>query len=514
VKRPRAHPALRLSLGLTCIALALVIAAEGALGFLQSSSEKERGIRSTLAETLAVQVAVLLASGDAQALQHTLGAVLDRNPRLESVGVRRGDGELVAHAGPHAVRWQPQSSTLSTLKHVRVPLQLPRGSWGEVELAFVPIADAGMLGWRERRTPAAIVLLAPAVLLLFYLYLRRSLQQLHPSRAVPDRVRQAFDTLPDGIVVLDDRGRIVIANRAFTRLHPAATAELTGMRLSQLEWLIPALPAAEAHHPWVRCLAADARDRAQPPELLIEIAQPAGAPVHAVLSCAAIFDDAGVMRGCLVSFDDVSDLQQANQRLKATLTQLEVSRRRVEQQNRQLHRLATRDALTDCLNRRAFLDDAVALFSHAVAGARPLACIMLDIDRFKSINDSYGHAFGDDVIKSVATQLGLGLREGDLLCRYGGEEFCVMLPEVGAELATRIAERLREAVEKRTGIGLKAIEVPAVTCSFGVATLAASDRSVEGLIDRADRLLYVAKSTGRNRVCAGDPTAGAALQAS
>jgi diguanylate cyclase (GGDEF)-like protein len=263
----------------------------------------------------------------------------------------------------------------------------------------------------------------------------------------------------------------------------------------------------------VRCLTADARDQAPPAELLIEIAQPAGAPVHAVLGCAPIFDDAGTMRGCLVSFDDVSDLQQANQRLKATLTQLEVSRHRVEQQNRQLHRLATRDALTDCLNRRAFLDDAGALFSHAIEGARPLACIMLDIDRFKSINDRYGHAFGDEVIRSVARQLGLGLREGDLLCRYGGEEFCVLLPDVGLEIAVRIAERLREAVEKRTGIGLKVIEAPTVTCSLGVAALTPGERSVEVLIDRADRLLYVAKETGRNRVCAGDAPEKAPMRA-
>jgi diguanylate cyclase (GGDEF)-like protein len=214
----------------------------------------------------------------------------------------------------------------------------------------------------------------------------------------------------------------------------------------------------------------------------------------------------------VVTFDDVSDVQRANERLKVALAQLEVTRKKVERQNKQLHMLATRDALTGCLNRRALLEQAEPLLAQAGADGQPLACIMTDIDRFKSINDRFGHLMGDEVLKSVAAILGDGLREHDLLCRYGGEEFCIVLPDSSVDQAERVAQRLREQIERKGNTNVRAIEPPTVTSSFGVAVLAAEDADLAALIERADQALYAAKEGGRNRVVIAPPPGGASVR--
>jgi GGDEF domain-containing protein len=134
-------------------------------------------------------------------------------------------------------------------------------------------------------------------------------------------------------------------------------------------------------------------------------------------------------------------LHRINDQLLITLTDLESSKDEIRRQNEELHRLATRDPMTGCLNRRAFFGSAEPLYAQLKEQGEEVCCIMSDIDHFKSFNDRYGHAVGDQVIKSVAKCLGSELREVDMLCRYGGEEFCIMLPGSTPEQALDVAER-------------------------------------------------------------------------
>ena len=165
----------------------------------------------------------------------------------------------------------------------------------------------------------------------------------------------------------------------------------------------------------------------------------------------------------------------------------------LEEANARLAELAAFDALSGAANRRNFDQalNAEALRSHRYK--RPLAVILADIDRFKNVNDSHGHAAGDDVIRGLAATLAANCRSSDLVARYGGEEFAVLLPETGAEQAAGLAERLRQAIEGADyGVGR-------ITASFGVAELGA-DGSPTEIVGNADRALYEAKAQGRNRV--------------
>lgn len=190
-------------------------------------------------------------------------------------------------------------------------------------------------------------------------------------------------------------------------------------------------------------------------------------------------------------------------RIKALQEDLAQRERQLADMNDRLRHMSQTDALTQLDNRRYLEERLQELFGHALRFDEPLACVMCDLDKFKSVNDSHGHQAGDAVLRQFAEILRREAREIDRVGRYGGEEFIFLLPGTGAEAATVFAERVRQAVEdhpftfpggsvKRTmSCGVAAWPHPAVA-------------SGDALVKAADDALYVAKETGRNRVVSFD----------
>jgi len=171
--------------------------------------------------------------------------------------------------------------------------------------------------------------------------------------------------------------------------------------------------------------------------------------------------------------------------------------------NRRLTHVAMTDPLTQLSNRRHGMDTFSAEWAFARANNLPLACMMIDIDYFKSINDMHGHKAGDAVLIILAILLQTGARTEDLVFRFGGEEFCVICPGVSLETANEIAERIRRNVESQPfQLGKMDIEL---TVSIGVAMMLPKHTNEEDLIHDADAALYCAKNGGRNRVESGVP---------
>jgi two-component system cell cycle response regulator len=164
--------------------------------------------------------------------------------------------------------------------------------------------------------------------------------------------------------------------------------------------------------------------------------------------------------------------------------------------------LAVTDALTG-LNNRRYLDNHLKiLFDRSLARGRPLSVLITDIDRFKHVNDTHGHDAGDEVLKEFAARIRSTVRGADLACRYGGEEFVVVMPDTPAEVAAAVAERLRASVEnmpvklREGGVALN------ITASFGISCRLETVETPEQLMKQADLALYEAKRAGRNRVVA------------
>ena len=160
--------------------------------------------------------------------------------------------------------------------------------------------------------------------------------------------------------------------------------------------------------------------------------------------------------------------------------------------------LAQRDPLTGLHNRRGFLEQALPVFATAARNERPMSALVIDIDHFKHINDRHGHAGGDRTLVDVAERIRTACRSGDIVARWGGEEFVMLLPETGREQALAFAERLREAFA-RSPVLLDDQQPVAITASFGVA-VRQGPMSLDQLLHAADSALYRAKDAGRNRV--------------
>ena len=165
--------------------------------------------------------------------------------------------------------------------------------------------------------------------------------------------------------------------------------------------------------------------------------------------------------------------------------------------------MATQDFLTGLLNRRETFRRLDEELQRSRRLATPFSVLLLDLDHFKQVNDVHGHSAGDLVLQAVAAALRQGVRPYDLCCRYGGEEFLVILPETALEDAAGIAERLRRDIEnlKITAAKETALQI---TASIGAAALLGHE-TIDQLIARADEAMYNAKSTGRNRVCLAEP---------
>ena len=167
-----------------------------------------------------------------------------------------------------------------------------------------------------------------------------------------------------------------------------------------------------------------------------------------------------------------------------------------------ISQLASTDALTGILNRRAFMEKMGVEMGRAERKSRPLSIVMVDIDYFKNVNDTYGHQLGDVVLQKFSKHLTSQLRIYDFVGRYGGEEFIICLPETSESQANQLAERLRISLAGLTIDLPGSVQTLKITASFGVAaTDTIAKACLDMLLNKADQALYRAKAQGRNRVC-------------
>ena len=185
-------------------------------------------------------------------------------------------------------------------------------------------------------------------------------------------------------------------------------------------------------------------------------------------------------------------LNNANRRLAKELEEKEELEKHLKHQ-------ASTDPLTGLINRRYFFDTCIKEIEHAIRYDTRLSYLTIDIDNFKAINDTYGHPFGDEVIRSLAQQMVENSRTTDYVGRIGGEEFAILMPATGMDAAFHIADRLRENIAKHKIIFEN--KVVQVTVSIGLSYYRKKDDDIQTIIKRSDKALYEAKESGRNKVC-------------
>jgi diguanylate cyclase (GGDEF)-like protein len=198
-------------------------------------------------------------------------------------------------------------------------------------------------------------------------------------------------------------------------------------------------------------------------------------------------------------FNELEARVRAMLRIKRLQDELDQKNRELEVANKRLRKLSITDGLTELFNHRHVHELLRDEFERSRRSGEPLGVAMIDLDKFKNVNDTYGHPTGDVILYETARILNETAREIDMVGRYGGEEFIAILPNTTEEEAGRFAERVRAAVESHVYRD-EANEIR-MTCSSGVASFPMDDvDSPEALLKEADEALYVAKETGRNRV--------------
>lgn len=278
---------------------------------------------------------------------------------------------------------------------------------------------------------------------------------------------QALGAALDPILITDRSTRVVFVNEAFQRLSGYASDEIIGQSAR-------ALYPAHQGPDFYRNLRASLRS-GRPFRATFTYRRKDGSSFYIEQSIAPVYDANRKITHYISTGKDVSE--------------------RVERERRLID-MATRDPLTGLSNRRAGNLALDSLVSDAHAAAKPLSLILADIDRFKAINDTYGHQAGDEVLMEVGRILRSGIRDSDVAVRWGGEEFLVMAPGCALQEALDLSERLRKAVG-----ALDFKSVGRVTLSLGVAELRPGE-STGSLLQRADTAMYKAKHDGRDRVVA------------
>lgn len=451
--------------------------------------------RHGLAESVAIYFSSMASRADVNEIESAMEGILQRNSSIESIKVVDSTDRVLVTATQPGTHHKDSSATPDAEDLVTVPIfRTAKDRFGSIHVQFVPLRQSGIFANLLRPEYALVWFFASVGLVVFYLYLRFVLRQLNPQRVVPKRVREALDTLAEGLLLLDKDERIVLANRSFEQATGLDRDALTGHQASEVP-LLAGSRGARNRHPWKTTLNEGTTIQGE----ILTMEHGNRSATYSV-SSTAIVDDDGIRQGAIASFEDVTKLEEQRGHLREMVSTLRESASEIKRKNRELEYLATRDPLTSCLNRRSFFQLFDEQWNASQGNQSHLSAFMVDIDHFKSINDNHGHAVGDEVLKLVGSLLGETVRSGDIVSRYGGEEFAVLLPDTSVGDACEVAEAIRVALE-----GLRfSIDGLKISASLGVSSVSLGPQSPQDLLEQADKCLYVAKRNGRNQVVSWD----------
>ncbi len=299
---------------------------------------------------------------------------------------------------------------------------------------------------------------------------------------LPVAREQLIEHMSDGVLVVDDRGRIADINPAMKEFVPDEPGSLIGRNI------------ADVMHHWVdgiEYLLSGMETRTE----IRSIQKPTR---YFDLRVTPLRDENRALNGHLIVFRDVTNRKDSERNLRRAMDRLQSQLIEIGLLQSKLREQAIRDALTNVFNRRYLEETLEREISRAEREGYPVSVVMMDLDHFKDINDTYGHEAGDMVLKSLADAVVRQSRHGDFVCRYGGEEFVLVMPNVDLETAAVRAGELHATINAMT-VSYGVFSLTA-TISMGVAAYPNHGSAKEEILRAADRALYSAKHGGRNRV--------------
>jgi diguanylate cyclase (GGDEF)-like protein/PAS domain S-box-containing protein len=291
-----------------------------------------------------------------------------------------------------------------------------------------------------------------------------------------------IEKMSDGVLVLDAQGRIVDINPAMESFLDAPPASFIGKNISE---------ALSIWNESTEHLLTGLETRT-------ELRLPNKTSRYLDLRVTPLYDNDQRLSGRLIIIRDVTDRKEVEKDLRYAMDRMQTQLIEIGLLQSQLREQAIRDALTNLFNRRYLEVTLERELARAAREVYPLCLVMMDIDHFKNVNDTYGHEAGDIILKTLANLVTAQSRQGDFVCRFGGEEFVLVMPNIGIDVANDRAISLNKAIAS--------LFVPFgrfnlnITVSMGVSWFPVHGLTKEELLRAADKALYTAKNKGRNQV--------------
>ncbi len=418
---------------------------------------------------------------------------------------------VVVWSAPHFVF----ASIGEAVKGGYAVMQVQRGMWFYVNifysyavilLAFYILTVSYFQANPFFRRQYLIILAGSAIPLVFSIYTQRNYDALNDFDLAPSSFgiagifyayaiyrRQFMDLIPvargrlienmsDGVLVIDAQGRVVDINPVMGSFLNEEPSSFIGRKV------------IEALKTWT-----------ENPENLLngfesrsELHLSDKPPRYLDLRVTPLYDRYQRLTGRLIVIRDITDRKEVERDLRDAMDRMQTQLIKIGVLQSRLREQAIRDALTNLFNRRYLEETLERELARAARELYPLCIVMMDLDHFKNVNDTYGHEAGDVVLRALADTVTRQSRQGDFVCRFGGEEFVLVMPNIGIEAAKARAKGLHKAIERLT-IPYGPFNL-SITISMGIAWYPAHGDTKDELLRAADRALYAAKNAGRNRV--------------
>jgi len=312
-----------IAIGLAFLVVSLLLAA-AFIKLIPDRIGAVRDGRTILSESIAAAGTAVATKGDPRLLESTLRLIVQRNPDVLSMAMRQDDGKLLVAVGDHQAHWVSAKDNVSTDTQIQVPIMAGETRWGQLEIRFQPTVGSGVMAILNHPLFKIAAFLFLTCFISFYFYLGKVLRQLDPSQAVPGRVRAALDTLAEGLLIVDRRQNIVLANHSFAEFLGKVPEELTGQSAARLDWRdSDNQPVSKDQLPWLATL----RDAGVQQDCLMNLPNTQGKMRNFVVSCSPVLAGGGKANGVFISLNDVTQIEQNKVELRKAMNEAEAANR-------------------------------------------------------------------------------------------------------------------------------------------------------------------------------------------
>lgn len=493
----RIKPTLWLSFGLTAFTLSVTLLAY-TVGLLPDGHKLALDSRAKVAESLAIQLVSAVNRNDAAGLEEVLTSVVSRNDDVLSGAIRQVDGAIVFEAGSHSKNWIAPPHGKSTPTHVTVPLIGSSGHQGSIELAFAePEAAKRVLGMPASMLVFLLFLMSFGFIGYFIL-LRRTLRQLDPGRVIPERVQKAFDTLGEGVIIVDEKQRMVLINKSFMRTCGDRQKLEVGAKINSLSWRMVDGSAKAGGFPWYSAIKLGEEVNRD----LLSLRTADGQIVNFNVSATVIANEKGRTIGAIITLSDLTQSKRIEDEYNSAIDKLGRAQEEAQHYRQELEYARSHDALTGCLNRQSFIIELERRMGASSNPDRLVSTVCFKIDQLSEINQAHGVALADKLMVALTDTLDAVLEGDEFVGRINAGTFCIALPGKQARDAQNMARTVQQIFDAETARYLPGQQ--RTTLSFGLSKTDQLNSSAHGLMNRTLFALDSAKRNGGDKTVEWD----------